>query len=264
MTEYKSFYKTVTGGEGDRCTWPTRLDMYGCGCQHDCQYCYAKSLLEFRGLWNVVEPSIADRRKVAKTLDKVEPGTILRLGGMTDPFQPCESIHGQTRWLIEELNKRDIGYLIVTKSSTVADAMDIMNPDLAHVQVSYTYTEGREPAGYEKASKPKDRLESATRLFEAGFDIQIRLSPFIPQFVDLGKILDCPVDKVLVEFLRVNTMIRRKMPYMDFSDWGVKSGGYRHLPLKFKLELIEPLIGKKRVSVCVRIIQTTMSTSRRM
>ena len=48
--EFKSFYKTVSGAEGERCTYPTRLDLYGRGCYHDCTYCYAKSLLSFRGL----------------------------------------------------------------------------------------------------------------------------------------------------------------------------------------------------------------------
>lgn len=27
--EFKSFYKTVGGGEGDKCYYPTRLDPYG-------------------------------------------------------------------------------------------------------------------------------------------------------------------------------------------------------------------------------------------
>lgn len=48
--EFKSFLKTVTGNEGGKCRYPTRLDPYGCGCSHDCAYCYARSLLEFRGL----------------------------------------------------------------------------------------------------------------------------------------------------------------------------------------------------------------------
>ena len=43
--EFKSFYKTVSGNEGNKCNYPTRLDLYGCGCFHDCSYCYAKSLL---------------------------------------------------------------------------------------------------------------------------------------------------------------------------------------------------------------------------
>ena len=50
MKEYKSFFKTVNGNEGSKCHYNTRLDTYGCGCQHDCSYCYAKSLLDFRKL----------------------------------------------------------------------------------------------------------------------------------------------------------------------------------------------------------------------
>ena len=45
--EFKSFFKTVGGNEGNKCHYPTRLDTYGCGCSHDCKYCYAKSLLDF-------------------------------------------------------------------------------------------------------------------------------------------------------------------------------------------------------------------------
>lgn len=33
--EFKSFYKTVGGNEGDKCNYPTRLDTYGKGCLHD-------------------------------------------------------------------------------------------------------------------------------------------------------------------------------------------------------------------------------------
>ena len=37
--EFKSFFKTVGGNEGNKCHYPTRLDTYGCGCSHDCNYC---------------------------------------------------------------------------------------------------------------------------------------------------------------------------------------------------------------------------------
>ena len=49
MSEFKSFYKVVGGNEGNKCQYNARLDTYGCGCAHDCKYCYAKSLLDFRG-----------------------------------------------------------------------------------------------------------------------------------------------------------------------------------------------------------------------
>lgn len=81
LKEFNSFYKTVGGGEGSHCHYPTRLDTYGCGCAHDCSYCYAKSLLSFRKMWNPDEPKVANIEKIEKTLRKVPKGTILRLGG---------------------------------------------------------------------------------------------------------------------------------------------------------------------------------------
>ena len=33
-SEYKSFYKSVGGNEGEKCNYPTRLDLYGKGCYH--------------------------------------------------------------------------------------------------------------------------------------------------------------------------------------------------------------------------------------
>lgn len=66
MKDFKSVGKTVDGNEGGKCYYPTRLDTYGCGCSHDCSYCYAKSLLNFRGLWNPANPSVADIKAVAR------------------------------------------------------------------------------------------------------------------------------------------------------------------------------------------------------
>ena len=89
--EFKSFFKTVGGNEGNKCHYPTRLDTYGCGCQHDCKYCYAKSLLDFRKLWNAAQPAIVNIQKVHRTIKRnLKAGDIVRLGGMTDCFQPLE------------------------------------------------------------------------------------------------------------------------------------------------------------------------------
>lgn len=100
MREYRSFYKTVSGNEGSKCRYPTRLDTYGCGCAHNCEYCYDRSLLEFRKLWNPSDPAVADIGNIRRKLDRVEPGTILRLGGMTDCFQPAEKKH-RVRYIME-------------------------------------------------------------------------------------------------------------------------------------------------------------------
>lgn len=62
--EFKSFYKEVDNRKFNTwCKWSMRLDTYGKGCSHDCKYCYAKSLLHFRGYWDVENPSVADVEK---------------------------------------------------------------------------------------------------------------------------------------------------------------------------------------------------------
>ena len=132
MKEFKSFYKEVGGNEGDLCHYNTRLDTYGCGCQHDCSYCYAKSLLSFRNMWDAENPAVADINEIYRVIRTIKRGGIIRLGGMTDCFQPLELTHRNTLRTIKMLNKRGVGYLIVTKSHIVADDeyMQIYDKDL--------------------------------------------------------------------------------------------------------------------------------------
>ena len=103
--EFKSFFKKVEGNEGSKCHYATRLDTYGCGCQHNCKYCYAKSLLSFRNLWDNENPSVADIKKIENKIKKLPKGMIVRLGGMTDCFQPIELQHKVTYETIKLLNK---------------------------------------------------------------------------------------------------------------------------------------------------------------
>lgn len=212
--EFKSFYKTVGGGERQKCHYPTRLDTYGCGCQHDCSYCYAKSLLDFRKLWNATNPSIADIEKIKRTIKKkIQPGDIVRLGGMTDCFQPLEKTVRNTYHTIEALNERRAGYLIVTKSDLIADDdyIRIMDKDLAHIQVTVTTLDDEFYLAkkYEKASLPSERIKAILKLQDAGFDVQIRLSPLIEEYMDFDKLNSLGIDKAIVEFLRINSWISK-------------------------------------------------------
>lgn len=244
MDEFKSFHKTVGGNEGDKCNYPTRLDTYGCGCNHDCKYCYAKSLLEFRGLWDADNPAVTDRMKIKRVLKRTHTGEILRLGGMTDCFQPIERIYRSTYNTIKAMNRRGIGYLIVTKSAMVADDeyIDILDKCLAHIQVTVTTTSDdlyREK-DYEKASLPSERIKAILRLQEAGYDVSIRLSPYLPEYVDLERLRGYGIKKGLVEFLRVNHWIQKWFD-IDYSPYTIKHSGYRHLPLDAKIAYLEQI-----------------------
>lgn len=243
MKEYKSFYKEVSGNEGGKCKYNIRLDTYGCGCQHDCSYCYAKSLLSFRKLWDSEEPSVADIGKIERRIARLPAGTIVRLGGMTDCFQPLEKQAGITKQTITLLNKYGIGYLIVTKSDLICKYMDVLDKQLAHIQISITF------APCEKAVSMERRIRAVEKLHAAGFDVAVRLSPYVPQFVDFDRLNSIKCDKIIVEFLRVNHWIKTWLP-LDYSEYTVKQSGYEHLPLSKKIEYLSRVTGFDEVSVC--------------
>lgn len=251
MKEFKSFYKDVDNRKFNTwCTWTKRLDTYGCGCAHDCKYCYSKSLLNFRGLWDAAAPAVADIKKIEKRIKKLPAGSIVRMGGMTDCFQPCELKHRVTYETIKLLNKYGIGYLIVTKSHLVAmdEYIDILDKNLAHIQITVTTTDDELCKRYENASPPSMRIAAIEKLQALGYDVAVRLSPFIPQYVDVDKINAIKCDKILIEFLKVNTWVRKWFD-IDYSEYTVKCGGYWHLPLERKIELASLITGFKEVSV---------------
>lgn len=251
MSEYKSFYKVVGGNEGGKCKYNVRLDTYGCGCQHDCAYCYAKSLLSFRGLWNPDDPAVADSDKIARKIKRIAPGTVVRLGGMTDCFMPKELTERVTYRTIAALNAAGVGYLIVTKSHLCAldEYLNLYNPKLAHLQITVTTLDVALNATYEKASSPRQRIEAIRKLQDAGIDVQIRLSPFIPGYINPDDLKGLGINKALVEFLRANAWIK-KWFNVDYSEYTVKQSGYEHLPLGKKIPYIDRLSFFKELTVC--------------
>ena len=234
--DFKSFYK-----KGDRkvntwCRWNDRLDPYGCGCAHDCSYCYAKSLLDFRGLWHPDNPSRASAMEVRKAIRRTPKDKVLRIGGMTDPFQPAELKYHITYSMLRQLNVYRRPYLIVTKSDLVADDryLAVLDKELART--------------YEHAPAPSRRIAAVEKLQSLGYDVQVRLSPFIPEYVDLDKINSIRCDKILIEFLKVSPWIK-KWFNIDYTPYSVKCGGYEHLPLQRKIELVNQITGYKEKTV---------------
>lgn len=254
--EFGSFFKNVGGNEGSKCSYPARLDTYGCGCSHDCKYCYAKSLLDFRKHWNPEDPAVANIDKIKKQIDKIAAGkcgTIkaIRLGGMTDCFQPIETKHKVTYETLKYLKEKQVPYLIVTKSDLIAtdEYMAVLDKELAHIQITVTTTDDDLSLSYEKAVVPSRRIAAIEKLYAAGFDVALRLSPYIPEYVDLAKLNAVKCDKIQVEFLRVNGWIQKWFD-IDYTPYTVKQSGYRHRTLEDKKELIKGITGFKYVSVC--------------
>ena len=254
--EYLGFLKTVEGNEGSKCYYPTRLDTYGCGCGHDCSYCYAKDMIiNFSGpeSWNPVHPKIADIWRIENRIKRgdLKRGDIVRLGGLTDCFQPAEKKYRVTLETIKILNSYGIGYLIVTKSHIVADDeyIAVMDPSLAHIQLTTTTFDEKLASKYEKASQPVKRVAAIEKLQSLGFDIFLRLSPYVDGWVDFDQLNRVKCDKILIEFLRVNTTIARRFE-VDLNDFPVRDAGYCHMSLDHKLEVLSKITGFKEITIC--------------
>ena len=170
---------------------------------------------------------------------------------MTDCFQPIETTHKIAYETIKYLNQKRIHYLIVTKSDLIAtdEYMDILDKDLAHIQITVTTTDDDLSLSYEKAVVPSRRIKAIEKLQAKGFDIALRLSPYIPEFVDLSILNNVKCDKIQVEFLRVNSWIKKWFD-IDYTPYVVSQSGYLHRTLSDKQNLISKITGFKYVSVC--------------
>lgn len=179
------------------------------------------------------------------------PSSIIRLGGMSDCFQPIEMRERVTLETIQLLNQFKIGYLIVTKSHTVANPeyLAVMDPELAHIQITVTCLDNIRARSYEKASSPDMRVAAILELQKRGYDVAIRLSPLLDEYLDLRQLNHLPIVKCIVEFLRVSTWIKRWFPDVDYSKYTLRQSNYHHLPLDAKRQLLRK-IEIAQISVC--------------
>ena len=73
----------------------------------------------------------------------------------------------------------------------------------AHIQVSTMWI----PC--EKAVSTERRIKAIEKLYAEGFDVAVRLSPYVPQFVDFERLNSIKCNKIIIEFLRVNHWIKK-------------------------------------------------------
>jgi DNA repair photolyase len=127
--------------------------------------------------------------------------------------------------------------------------MEVLDRELAHIQITVTSTDPDISRKYEKAPLPEARIAAIEKLDAEGFDVCIRVSPFVPEWIDKARINAIRCQKMLVEFLRVNTWIERWLGDMDLSAYTLKEHGYKHLPLEAKKAALAGF-EKEQLSVC--------------
>ena len=171
------------------CGLPLRVDTYRT-CPFGCKYCFAN----YRISRKADDFQIADIDYVDMKLKKilvdgiVNPETFSdvliandytwHLGGMSDPFQPCEDTYHVTEELYRMTAKYGISILASTKTCNLYGAWKYLNPDLHTFQmsVSNVFNHSIEP----NIPKIEQRLRLYKELKQKGFRVGIRIQPFIP------------------------------------------------------------------------------------
>ena len=63
-----------------------------------------------------------------------------------------------------------------------------MDKELAHIQITVTCLDDTQTAQFEKASPPSQRIRAIQALQAEGYDVAIRLSPIVEEYMDFDKL----------------------------------------------------------------------------
>jgi DNA repair photolyase len=187
---------------------------------------------------------VADIGEIEKTIKKIPKGTVVRMGVMSDCFMPLERTERVALETIKLLNAQRIEYLIVTKGADLIsddEYIAAMDKDLSHIQISISSTDDDIAMLYENAPPVSERVKAIIKLQDAGFDVAMRLSPFIDELTDFQVLNSWGIEKTLIEFLRVNSKMKNWFPYIDYARYTLNHGGYLHLPLHEKRRLLDKI-----------------------
>jgi DNA repair photolyase len=161
-----------------------QIDPY-VGCEHFCLYCYALNRAETD--WT---REVRVHRDLESRLDRelagLRPQSIY-LGWNTDPYQPAERTHRQTRRVLEILARRGHSVCILTKSGLVARDIDLlarMPGSSAGVSVAFQCETTRR-LFEAKAPPTGERIGALRRLKQAGIPTYALICPVMPFISDV-------------------------------------------------------------------------------
>jgi DNA repair photolyase len=166
------------------------------GCEHGCIYCYARPSHAYMGLSPGLDfesklffKPLADVLLEKELSKKGYLSQVIHIGGNTDPYQPQERTLLVTRKVIATLEKFRHPFSIITKSALIARDADILGPmgkaGLVRAAVSITTLDRKLARSMEpRAATPGKRLETISRLRDAGCPTIVSFAPVIPGLND--------------------------------------------------------------------------------
>ncbi|MDI6916696.1 MAG: radical SAM protein [Thermoplasmatales archaeon] len=181
------------------------------GCEHNCVYCYAPSVLNEKRKWG----SFVDiKRNLPNVLAKeLKKKGRVGIGTVTDAYQPAERKYEITRRCCEILLKHDFPLCIQTKSALVLRDIDIIK-NFSDKEVGFTVTTIDDEARkkYEPySSSVEERLNALRILGENNIHTWVFIGPVMPYITEknIDKLIDsiakAGVKNVIVDKLNLKT-----------------------------------------------------------
>ncbi len=160
-------------------------------CGFRCFYCITDS----QGKTQPIEPSLEQfqQRFLAELENFSDDRFLFGISLATDSYNDIEEKWGYTRWVIDELTRRNRRISITTKSPLITRDIDLfkrVSPERCKLIISFTASTSElarlaEP----QAPPPEDRLKALHTLHDAGLNACVLLAPWIPEISDTDRLL---------------------------------------------------------------------------
>ncbi|MCD6099866.1 MAG: three-Cys-motif partner protein TcmP [Candidatus Marinimicrobia bacterium] len=151
------------------------------GCPYDCAWCYLKGTFRFRpeGTSPVVKPYEKIELHTRKFLEEVKTPEILNTGEIADSLMYEHVDIPFSKFIIPIFEEQNIHkVLFLTKSSNVKNLLEIE----PHNQAIISFSLNAIPVAdrWEKAPHVLKRIEAAKKVFDAGYEVRVRIDPMVP------------------------------------------------------------------------------------
>ena len=151
------------------------------GCPYDCAWCYLKGTFRFRpeGTSPAIKNYDKTKLHTKAFLEQVNTPEILNTGEIADSLMNEHADLPFSKLIIPLFEAQSVHkVLFLTKSSNVKNLLEMKS----HNQVIVSFSLNAVPVAkrWEKAPSVSKRIEAAKKLFDAGYEVRIRIDPMVP------------------------------------------------------------------------------------
>ena len=268
------FDKTPFPEKNDDVVCPHFVELkWANGCNFDCAWCYLNGTLRFRPMGK--KPYLKDINKIQNHLknyfEQIKTPSILNSGELSDSLVYEGNGYALSKIIIplfQEQEKHKL--LILTKSANVKSILNSNAQE--NVIVSFSLNSFDVAKKWEKkAPTPEQRIKAAKKLFDAGYEVRIRIDPIVPyKNWENGykELIDFIFENIQPERITIgslrglqstinNSKDKSWVEYLDdSSNWGKKiSFDKRHEMYKIIIEYLTNKYNYKKVGLCKETVE---------